>query len=53
MLKSLIKKITFYDKIYFLLKDSVIYQLWKKLTGQVANAVYGYPSKFFFVIGVT
>ena len=53
MLKSLIKKITFYDKIYFLLKDSVIYQLWKRLMGQLANAMYGSPSKNFFVIGVT
>ncbi|MCX6825073.1 MAG: UDP-N-acetylmuramoyl-L-alanyl-D-glutamate--2,6-diaminopimelate ligase [candidate division SR1 bacterium] len=53
MLKSLIKKITFYDKIYFLLKDSVIYGLRKKLMGQVANMVYGSPSKNFFVIGVT
>ena len=53
MLKSLIKKITFYDKIYFLLKDSVIYQLWKRLIGQLANAMYGSPSKKFFVIGVT
>ena len=53
MLKSLIKKITFYDKIYFLLKDSVIYQLWKRFMGQLANAMYGSPSKNFFVIGVT
>ena len=40
MLKSLIKKITFYDKLYFLLKDSVIYQLRKKLNGKIANALY-------------
>lgn len=53
MLKSLIKKITFYDKLYFLLKDSVIYQLRKRLMGQLANIMYGYPSKTFFVIGVT
>ncbi|MFA7298438.1 MAG: UDP-N-acetylmuramoyl-L-alanyl-D-glutamate--2,6-diaminopimelate ligase [Candidatus Absconditabacterales bacterium] len=53
MLKSLIKKITFYDKLYFLLKDSVIYQLRKRLMGQLANIMYGYPSKNFFVIGVT
>ncbi len=53
MLKSLIKKITFYDKLYFLLKDSVIYQLRKKLNGQIANTLYGYPSRNFFVIGVT
>ncbi len=53
MLKSLIKKITFYDKLYFLLKDSVIYQLRKKLNGKIANALYWYPSRNFFVIGVT
>ncbi len=53
MLKSLIKKITFYEKIYFLLKDSVIYQLRKKLAGQIANTIYGYPSRNFFIIGVT
>ncbi len=53
MLKSLIKKITFYNKLYFLLKDSVLYQLWKKLNGQIANTLYGYPSRNFFIIGVT
>ena len=53
MFKSLIKKITFYDKLYFLLKDSVIYQLRKRFMGQIANNMYGYPSKNFFVIGVT
>ncbi len=53
MLKSLIKKITFYDKLYFLLKDSVLYQLWKKMNGEIANTLYGYPSRNFFVIGVT
>lgn len=52
-MKSLIKKIIMYDKLYFLLKDSAVYQFRKKLTGQVANAVYGYPSRNFFVIGVT
>jgi len=53
MFKSLIKRITFYDKIYFLLKDSVIYHLRKKLMGQIANSVYSSPSKDFFVIGIT
>ncbi|HBB04925.1 TPA: hypothetical protein DCZ39_08895 [Patescibacteria group bacterium] len=53
MFKTLIKKITFYDKLYFALKDSVIYQLRKRFMGQVANMVYGSPSKNFFVIGVT
>lgn len=52
-MKALIKKILMYDKIYFLLKDSIIYELWKKLNGQIANNLYGYPSRNFFVIGVT
>lgn len=53
MFKSLLKKIIFYDKIYDILKDSFVYQAWKKTNGQIANFLYGYPSKNFFVIGVT
>jgi len=52
-MKALIKKIIMYDKLYFLLKDSIIYQYRKKLAGQMADALYGYPSRTFFVIGVT
>ena len=52
-MKSLIKKILFYDKIYPLLKQSFVYQAWKRMNGQLANALYGNPSKDFFVIGVT
>ena len=52
-MKNFLKKIIMYDKLYFLLKDSVIYQFWKKLMGQIANAMYSTPSKNFFVIGVT
>ena len=52
-MKKLLKKILFYDKFYFLLKDSLIYQLRKRLMGQLANTMYGHPSKNFFVIGVT
>lgn len=52
-MKKLLKKILFYDKLYFLLKDSVIYQLRKRLMGQIASAMYSAPSKNFFVIGVT
>lgn len=52
-MKQLIKKIILYDKIYFLLKDSSIYQWRKKIAGQFANALYWNPSKDFFVIGVT
>jgi len=53
MLKTLVKKIIRYDKIYDIIKDSFIYQARKKLNGQIANFLYGYPSKDFFVIGVT
>ncbi|MBU0627433.1 hypothetical protein KKG31_04460 [Patescibacteria group bacterium] len=53
MLKKIFKKIIFYNKIYDILKDSFIYQAWKKLNGQLANLLYGSPSKDFFVIGVT
>jgi len=53
MIKSLIKKVIMYDKIYFILKDSIIYQLRKKTVGQLANLMYGNPSRDFFVIGIT
>ena len=52
-MKSLIKKVLFYDKIYPVLKESFVYQGWKKLQGNIADMVYGHPSKAFFVIGVT
>lgn len=53
LMKSLIKKILFYDKLYPVLKHSFIYQSRKRFNGQIANALYGHPSKDFFVIGVT
>ena len=52
-MKSLLKKILFYDKLYPVLKNSFVYQSRKRLNGQIANALYGHPSKDFFVIGVT
>ncbi len=52
-MKRLIKKVIMYDKLYFLLKDSFLYQVRKKFIGQLANIMYGYPSRNFFVIGVT
>ncbi|HCB51695.1 TPA: hypothetical protein DEP21_03935 [Patescibacteria group bacterium] len=52
-MKALIKKLIAYDKIYQIIKDSVLYQIWKKYNGQIANLLYGHPSKHFFVIGVT
>lgn len=53
MIKTLIKKILFYDKIYDTIKDSFVYQAWKKANWEIANMLYGYPSKWFFVIWVT
>lgn len=52
-MKSLLKKIFFYDKLYPVLKTSFIYQARKRVNGQIANALYSNPSKDFFVIGVT
>lgn len=52
-MKSLIKKLIAYDKIYDFLKTSVFYQLRKQLNGQIANTIYGKPSKDFFIIWVT
>ena len=52
-MKTLLKKILMYDKLYPLLKESFIYIAWKRLNGQLANLMYGHPSKDFFVIGVT
>ncbi|AHB41484.1 UDP-N-acetylmuramoyl-L-alanyl-D-glutamate-2,6-diaminopimelate ligase [candidate division SR1 bacterium RAAC1_SR1_1] len=52
-MKSLIKKIISYDKIYHFLKTSILYHFRKQLNGQIANTIYGHPSKDFFVIGVT
>lgn len=52
-MKSLIKKLISYDKIYHLLKTSVIYHIRKKLNWQLANITYWHPSKDFFVIWVT
>jgi UDP-N-acetylmuramyl tripeptide synthase len=52
-MKKLIKKILHYDKLYHNIKSSFLYHVWKKTNGQIANAMYGSPSKDFFVIGVT
>jgi len=53
IMKKFLKKLIWYEKIYNIIKDSFIYQARKKLNGQIANLLYGYPSKHFFVIGVT
>ncbi len=52
-MKSLIKKIISYDKLYNIIKTSIIYHARKKINGQLANITYGNPSKDFFVIGIT
>lgn len=52
-MKALIKKLIAYDKIYYLIQTSIVYHLRKQLNGQMANMIYGHPSKDFFVIGVT
>ncbi|MEI7557996.1 MAG: hypothetical protein WCJ45_04120 [bacterium] len=52
-MKALLKKLIGYDKLYSLIKESFIYQQRKKMMGKIANMLYGYPSKSFFVIGVT
>ncbi len=52
-MKSIIKKLIAYDKIYDFLKSSVIYKYRKQLNAQIANAIYANPSKKFFVVWVT
>ena len=52
-MKKFIKKLIWYEKIYNVIKDSFVYQVWKKLNGQIANLLYGRPSKYFFVVWVT
>ncbi len=52
-MKKFIKKLIAYEKIYNNIKDSFIYQIYKKWTAKVANFLYGTPSKNFFIIGAT
>lgn len=52
-MKKFIKKVIQYDKIYNNLKDSAIYQIWKKLNWKIADFVNWSPSKDFFIIWVT
>ncbi len=52
-MKKLIKKILFYDRWYHILRKSSIYTAWKRFHGVFANLLYGNPSQWFFVIGVT
>lgn len=52
-MKSLIKKIFCYEKLYPLLKNSVFYHFYKKTQASLARSLYGNPAKNFFLIGVT
>lgn len=53
MFKKLIKKIIWYDKFYWAIKNSIFYSQRKKLNWKVANMLYSNPSKDFFIIWVT
>lgn len=52
-MKELIKKIIAYQKIYDTIKTSFVYQARKRFIWHLANVVYWYPSKDFFIIWVT
>jgi len=52
-MKEFIKNIISYDKIYNVVKTSFLYQAWKRFVWYMANFVYWYPSKDFFIIWVT
>jgi len=52
-MKKIIKKLINYDKIYTSLKDSFLYQNYKKIRSKTASTLYENPSKDFFIIGVT
>lgn len=52
-MKKFIKKLIWYDTIYASIKDSIFYQIYKKLRTKLANLLYENPSKDFFVIWVT
>lgn len=53
MIKSLVKKIIWYDKFYGVIKNSPFYSQRKKLNWKLANMLYSNPSKDFFIIWVT
>jgi UDP-N-acetylmuramoyl-L-alanyl-D-glutamate--2,6-diaminopimelate ligase len=52
-MKKILKKLLRYDVYYDAIRKSFLYASWKKLSGWLANVMYGSPSKGFFVIGVT
>lgn len=52
-MKSFLKKLIAYDKTYEYIKNSFIYQFYKKYRAKLANLLYENPSKDFFVVWVT
>ena len=52
-MKKLIKKLIWYDSLYDSIKDSFLYQSYKKYRAKLANYLYENPSRDFFVIWVT
>lgn len=52
-MKSLLKKIILYDKLYPILKNSIFYHFYKKAQATIARSLYGNPANGFFIIGVT
>ncbi|MFA5748321.1 MAG: UDP-N-acetylmuramoyl-L-alanyl-D-glutamate--2,6-diaminopimelate ligase [Candidatus Absconditabacterales bacterium] len=49
----MIKKLMGYNNLYGAIKNGFFYKTYKQLNGKIANLLYGYPSKDFFIIGVT
>lgn len=52
-MKSLIKKLIAYDKIYPMIQSSVFYHFFKKSQASFAAYLQGNPAKNFFIIGIT
>lgn len=52
-MKAVLKKLIRYDKFYPVLKNSVVYHLYKKSQASIAGSLYGNPANGFFIIGVT
>ena len=52
-MKKTIKKLIAYNKLYNLIKSSFLYQWYKKINGQIANAINWNPSKDFFIVWIT
>lgn len=52
-MKALLKKLICYDRLYPMLKNSVVYHLYKKSQASIASLLYGNPANGFFIIGVT